>query len=56
VGHSEINRLRAKAKAALGTRFDFRRFNDAVVTGGGVPMLTLARAIDEFIARAKGAA
>jgi uncharacterized protein (DUF885 family) len=56
VGHSEINRLRAKAKVALGTRFDFRRFNDAVVTGGGVPMLTLARAIDEFIARAKGAA
>ena len=50
VGHSEINRLRAKAKAALGSRFDFRQFNDAVVTGGGVPMLTLARIIDTFIA------
>jgi uncharacterized protein (DUF885 family) len=50
VGHSEINRLRAKAKAALGARFDFRKFNDAVVTGGGVPMLTLARSIDAFIA------
>ena len=37
VGHSEINRLRAKAKAALGARFDLRKFNDAVVTGGGVP-------------------
>ena len=51
VGHSEINRLRAKAQAALGARFDLRKFNDAVVTGGGVPMLTLARVIDTFIAR-----
>jgi uncharacterized protein (DUF885 family) len=50
VGHSEINRLRAKAKAAMGKRFDFRKFNDAVVTGGGVPMLTLGRSIDAFIA------
>jgi len=50
VGHSEINRLRVKAKAAMGARFDFRKFNDAVVTGGGVPMLTLARSIDAFIA------
>ena len=49
VGHSEINRLRAKAQQALGKRFDFRKFNDAVVTGGGVPMLTLARTIDRFI-------
>jgi uncharacterized protein (DUF885 family) len=50
VGHSEINRLRGKAQRALGQKFDFRRFNDALVTGGGVPMLTLARSIDRFIA------
>jgi uncharacterized protein (DUF885 family) len=50
VGHSEINRLRNKAQQALGPRFDFRKFNDAVVTGGGVPMLTLARSIDRFVA------
>ena len=49
VGHSEINRLRAKAQKALGKRFDFRKFNDAVVTGGGVPMLTLARTIERLI-------
>jgi len=55
VGHSEINRLRAKAQKALGARFDLRRFNDTVVTGGGVPMLTLARTIDAFIAdRSRG--
>ena len=50
VGHSEINRLRAKAQKALGDRFDLRRFNDTVVKGGGVPMLTLARTIDAYIA------
>jgi len=50
VGHSEINRLRTKAHKALGNHFDFRQFNDAVVTGGNVPMLTLARSIDRFIA------
>ena len=50
VGHSEINRLRTRARKALGARYDFRKFNDAVVTGGGVPMLTLARSIDAFIA------
>jgi len=50
VGHSEINRLRAKAQAAMGARFDFRRFNDVVVKGGGVPMTVLARSVDAFIA------
>jgi uncharacterized protein (DUF885 family) len=50
VGHSEINRLRGKAQKALGSKYDFRKFNDAVVTGGGVPMLTLGRIIDRFIA------
>jgi uncharacterized protein (DUF885 family) len=50
VGHSEINRLRARAQKALGRKFDLRKFDDAVVTGGGVPMLTLGRIIDRFIA------
>lgn len=50
VGHSEIDRLRAKAQTALGAKFDLRRFNDVVVKGGGVPMTVLARNIDEFIA------
>jgi uncharacterized protein (DUF885 family) len=51
VGHSEINRLRTKAQQALGAKFDLREFNDTVVKGGGVPMLVLARSIDELIAR-----
>jgi uncharacterized protein (DUF885 family) len=51
VGHSEINRLRAKAQATLGDKFDLRQFNDAVVKSGGVPMVTLGRIVDGFIAR-----
>jgi len=49
VGHSEINRLRAQAQTALAAQFDLRRFNDALVTGGGMPMLTLARTVTSFI-------
>lgn len=52
VGHSEINRLRAKAQHALGSKFGLRRFNDAVVKSGGVPMVVLGRIIDDLIARA----
>lgn len=51
VGHSEINRLRTEAKNALGDRFDLRRFDDAVVKGGDVPMVVLARSIGAFIKR-----
>ena len=49
VGHSEINRLRSLAREALGDDFDFRAFNDAVVGTGGVPMVVLARKIDDFV-------
>jgi uncharacterized protein (DUF885 family) len=51
VGHSEINRLRTKAQQALGAKFDLRKFDDAVVTGGDVPMVVLARNIEAFIKR-----
>jgi uncharacterized protein (DUF885 family) len=49
VGHSEINRLRTKAHGALGDKFDLRLFDDALVKGGDVPMVVLARNIDAFI-------
>ena len=54
VGHSAINRLRDRAKAELGRSFDFRRFNDAVVLGGAVPMSVLERVIDGYIASEAG--
>jgi uncharacterized protein (DUF885 family) len=50
LGHSEILRLREKARSALGTRYDFRRFNDALVLAGGVPLTVLEQAIDTHIA------
>jgi len=50
VGHSEINRLRAGAQKKMGAKFDLRRFNDTVVKAGGVPMVVLARTVDEFAA------
>jgi uncharacterized protein (DUF885 family) len=53
VGHSTINRLRDKAKAELGPKYDLRAFDDAVVLGGNVPMDVLARNVDDYIARTK---
>jgi uncharacterized protein (DUF885 family) len=50
VGHIEINRLRTRAQAALGPRFDIRQFNDAAVKGGNVPLDVLARNIGDYIA------
>ena len=54
VGHSAINNLRAEAKTKLGDKYDFRRFNDAVVLGGSVPMTVLGRIIDDYVAREMG--
>jgi len=51
VGHTAINQLRDKAKGALGDKFDFRQFNDAIVLGGAVPMTVLGRVVDDYISR-----
>ncbi len=49
VGHSEINRQREKAKAALGAKFDLKAFDDTVVMGGNVPLDVLGKNVDEYI-------
>ncbi len=54
VGHSAINRLRDGARTTLGERYDFRKFNDAVVRGGNVPMTVLGRVINAYVAGARG--
>jgi uncharacterized protein (DUF885 family) len=51
VGHTEINRLRAKAKTALGPKFDLAAFNDEMVTSGSVPLSVLGRMVDGFVTR-----
>jgi len=52
VGHSEILRQRARAKAAMGGSYDLRGFDDAVVMGGNVPLDVLAKIVDRYIAGA----
>jgi uncharacterized protein (DUF885 family) len=51
VGHSEIGRQRQKAMAALGSKFDVKAFNDALVLGGNVPLDVLAENVDAYIRR-----
>jgi uncharacterized protein (DUF885 family) len=53
VGMQKIQDLRAKAEAALGDRFDIRGFHDTVLGGGAMPLETLERRVDEWIARTK---
>lgn len=50
VGHTQINVLRDRAKAALGPRFDLRAFNDMVVKTGAVPLTVLGTVTEGFIA------
>jgi uncharacterized protein (DUF885 family) len=45
-----IRRIRAKAEAALGDRFDIRKFHDVVLSLGSVPLPVLEQRIDAFIA------
>jgi uncharacterized protein (DUF885 family) len=54
IGHLEILRLRDKAKAALGAKYDLRTYDDAIVMGGNTPMTLLETVIDQFIAKSKG--
>lgn len=50
IGQIRISELRAKAKTALGDKFDVRDFNDAVLETGSVPLETLEKHIDAWIA------
>jgi uncharacterized protein (DUF885 family) len=50
IGQIEITKLRDQARSALGPRFDYRRFHDAVLDEGPMPMDLLAGRIDRWIA------
>jgi uncharacterized protein (DUF885 family) len=49
VGHGEINRLRERAIATLGPRYDLKAFDDAVILGGNVPLDVLAKNVDAYM-------
>ncbi|HEY7978882.1 MAG TPA: DUF885 family protein [Rhizomicrobium sp.] len=50
MGEMEIKKLRAKAEAALGPKFNIRAFHDTVLQLGSVPLPVLDARIDKFIA------
>lgn len=54
MGHSEILAQRERAKTALGAKYDLRDFDDAVVTGGNVPLDVLAQNVSRYIASKRG--
>ena len=50
LGEMTMRRVRAKAEAELGPRFDIRKFHDIVLSLGSVPLPALEARIDAFIA------
>ncbi|MFC3071428.1 DUF885 domain-containing protein [Phenylobacterium soli] len=56
IGELKILELRHKAEAALGPKFDVRRFHDAVLLAGPLPLNLLETRIDAWIAAEKARA
>jgi uncharacterized protein (DUF885 family) len=50
LGEIQIRRHRREAEAALGARFDQRKFHDAILALGSVPLPVLERRMQQFIA------
>ena len=50
IGQLEILRLREKARAALGAKFQLRQFHNVVLGAGIVPLAVLERIVDDYIA------
>ena len=54
IGELKIIELRERASAALGEKFDIRRFHDAVLKNGGIPLDILEEQIDLWIFEERG--
>ena len=55
LGEIAIMRLRREAEAALGTKFDVRKFHDVVLAQGSLPLPVLESQVRAYIAEAKAA-
>jgi uncharacterized protein (DUF885 family) len=53
MGSAKIRELRQRAEKALGPRFDVRRFHDAVLVSGSMPLTVLEKHIDWWIGEEK---
>jgi uncharacterized protein (DUF885 family) len=53
MGQLKILELRARAKQALGPKFDLKAFHDVVVDAGALPMDVLEQRVDAWIATTK---
>lgn len=54
VGKISWLNARQRAKKALGSKFDIRKFHDAGLLAGGTPLAVLDKVIDNYIAATKG--
>jgi uncharacterized protein (DUF885 family) len=53
IGERNILDLRERAKSALGEKFDLRRFHDAILRDGAMPLAILDAKVDRWIADQK---
>ncbi|GAA0869191.1 DUF885 family protein [Brevundimonas basaltis] len=54
IGEIRLREIRARAERALGDRFDVRRFHDALLVDGPLPLDLLDARMDRWIAEEKG--
>jgi len=55
VGELKFLELRARARAALGPKFNLKDFHTVILENGSVPLTLLEQLVDEWIARTRGA-
>lgn len=54
IGEIRLREIRTRAERALGDRFDVRRFHDALLVDGPLPLALLDERMDRWIAEEKG--
>ena len=55
IGQLKLLELRARARAALGSKFDLKAFHAVVLENGALPFRVLERLVDDWIAASRGA-